>query len=263
MELDEIFGNRKPSEWSYDEDLPKLFGGLVGAVMNEELRLIPPVVSIPKCTLPNSPQHLTVDGKDVTVPPDCVVIIDAAAAHRHPKFWPHRKSHSSQGTITTDLNEFRPERWLEKPSPEIAQGNGPTNAQSSFSSPSADGLGVDGSPDTAAGMFRPARGAYVPFSDGARACLGRRFAQVEILAALAVIFTKYSVELAVDEWATDNEILEMGEEERREVWDKAKSEVERKLQNEMGSIITIQLRGKPVRVRICERGKEIFDWKDQ
>jgi hypothetical protein len=83
------------------------------------------------------------------------------------------------------------------------------------------------------------------------------------LAALAVIFTKYSVELAVDEWATDNEILEMGEEERREVWDKAKSEVERKLQNEMGSIITIQLRGKPVRVRICERGKEIFDWKDQ
>jgi cytochrome P450 len=261
-ELDEIFGDREPAAWSYDDDLPKLFGGLVGAVLNEELRLIPPVVSIPKCTLPNSPQRLTVDCKEITVPANCVVAIDAVAVHRNPKFWPHKVIRSSQGSITTDLDEFRPERWLEKPDPEIPQGNGPTSAQSSFSAVSADGLGVDVSPDTAASMFRPVRGAYIPFSEGARACLGRRFAQVEILAALAVIFSKYSVELAVDEWATEMQVIEMSQENRREIWNKAKKEVERKLKDEMGTIITIQLRGKPVRIRICERGNELFDWKE-
>jgi cytochrome P450 len=260
-ELDQIFKARDSSEWDYDNDLPKLFGGLVGAVMNEELRLVPPIVTIFKCTLPDSPQHLTVNGKEVTIPADCTVALHAVGAHRHPKFWPHGKP-QSKSKAETDLDEFRPDRWFEKPGPDIIHADTPATPQN-FTSLSSDGLGVDESPDTASSMFRPARGAYVPFSEGARACLGRRFAQVEILAALSVIFTRYSVELGVEEWATEEEVLEMSESERRNVWGKAKEEVHRKMQDEMGSIITIQLRGKPVQIRICERGSELFDWKDE
>jgi cytochrome P450 len=85
-----------------------------------------------------------------------------------------------------------------------------------------DVRGPQGS-DIASSLFRPPRGAYLPFSEGYRACLSRRFAQVEIIAVLAVLFREYSVELAVDEWASDEEVDKMpvGGVERREVWEKA------------------------------------------
>ena len=44
-DLDSILGDRPITEWDYDNDVPKLFGSMCGAVMNEELRLIPPVSS--------------------------------------------------------------------------------------------------------------------------------------------------------------------------------------------------------------------------
>lgn len=47
-------------------------------------------------------------------------------------------------------------------------------------------------------IHRPVRGAYVPFSDGVRACLGKKFAQVEFVAALAVMVKQYRIELAGD-----------------------------------------------------------------
>ncbi|MBE7180982.1 MAG: cytochrome P450, partial [Terriglobus roseus] len=50
-ELDDTFrGRDDAAAWDYDRDLTPLFGGLAGAVMNETLRLIPPVVIIPKST---------------------------------------------------------------------------------------------------------------------------------------------------------------------------------------------------------------------
>lgn len=51
--------------------------------------------------------------------------------------------------------------------------------------------------------FKPLKESSIPFSDGYRSCLGRRFSQVEILAVLAVIFRDYSVELAVDQFSSD------------------------------------------------------------
>jgi cytochrome P450 len=229
--------------------------------MNEELRLVPPIVTIPKCTLPNSSQSLTIDGKDVMIPPETFVGLQTVGVHRNPKFWPHGKPNSPHSRCNTDLDEFIPERWLVKT--ENAQDNSPNGSQHSFCEISADGLGIDSSADTASGLFKPVRGAYIPFSEGARACLGRRFAQIEILAALAVIFTKYSVELAVDDWASAEQISQMDEKSKKQVWEKAKKEAERKMRDEMGTIVTIQLRGKPVRVRICERGSELFCWQDQ
>lgn len=265
-ELDTIFGSRigKPEDWNYDEDLPQLFSGFAGAIMNEELRLIPPVIVIPKCTLPNSPQTLTVGGKEHTVPADTYIALNAGAVHRNPKHWPHGPVRTAEdgGPIhplsnpDNDMEEFKPERWiLDASDGETWQGN---KSELTKAVSESDELGMNTAPDTSASMFRPPRGAYIPFSEGYRACLGRRFAQVEILAMLAVIFSTHSVELAADSSVNEEDVLMMGKEERKTVWGKAKKEAERKLKDELGTLLTLQLRGKGVKVRVCERGKELF-----
>ena len=45
-------------------------------------------------------------------------------------------------------------------------------------------------------LHKPIRGSYLPFSDGNRACIGKKFAQVEYVAILATIFRDYEVSLA-------------------------------------------------------------------
>lgn len=255
-ELDDIFQGRPPSEWNYDTDLPRLFSGLLGAIMNEQLRLIPPVVSIPKSTLPNSPQPLTIGGKECIVPGGTFIALNAVGVHRNPKYWPHGPTRSEElggrihvtSNADNDLEEFRPERWF------LSEGES-TNAKFEAKGEDED---VDLTPDTASTLFRPVKGAYIPFSEGFRACLGRRFAQVEILATLAVVYQSHSVELCVDEYASESEIEAMSVGERKEAWTKAKVETERKLREEMGTIFTLQFRGKGVKVRFCERGSEKF-----
>ena len=208
-DLDAILGEKPVSEWDYDEDMPKLFGSMCGAVMNEELRLIPPVIGIPKSTLKGRPQGLNVNGQHYTVPGDCAMNLCTAAIHRNPRYWPH--------TSAEDLNEFRPERWLLDPAKSNANNDDDTYHQE-------DGLDFDGSdkrPDTASSLYRPPKGAYIPFSEGYRSCLGRRFAQVEILAVLAVIFKTWSVELCVGEYMSDDEVAKATEEQKREAWNKA------------------------------------------
>ncbi len=221
--------------------------------MNEELRLIPPVISIPKCT--KTPQPLTVSGRRYIVPGDSAVNLMSAAVHRNPNAWPSNSP--------DDLLHFRPERWIvsggsgsgtSTPRERHADGNGHA-ASKLFQDGEFGGPGGD---DTAPTLLHPKKGAYIPFSEGARSCLGRRFAQVEILAVIAVIFRKYSVELAVDEYASDEEVEKMTESEKRGVWGKAKSRAEGLLKNGMGTIITIQMRQGKVGLRFVNRGGERF-----
>lgn len=261
-DLDEIFQRRLVSQSDYDDVIPKLFGSMAGAVMNEELRLFAPVVGLPKCTPKNSPQPLNVDGKKCTVPAGTYINLMTPAVHRNPKQWPagppSDPAHPAHplSNVDNDLEEFKPERWL-------LDGEAKLNA----SMPDEDGdaeasnLGVNTAADTSAALYRPPKGTYIPFSEGYRSCIGRRFAQVEILAVLALIFSQYSVELGVDAFATDEEVEKMSEEERRIVWDKSKQEVERQLRDDMGSIVTLQLRKGSIGLRLVKRGKERFDWR--
>ena len=78
------------------------------------------------------------------------------------------------------------------------------------------------------------------------------------MACLAVIFQKYSVELAVDKYATDAEVERMGKEERKEVWEKAADDCRDLMLNGCGVIITLQMRKGAVRVRFVPRGEERF-----
>jgi cytochrome P450 len=226
--------------------------------MNEELRLIPPVIMIPKSTQ-EVPQTLNINGKDCIVPSNTSIGLFACSVGRNPKYWPHGPARSVEeggpihptSNTDNDMEEFKPERWLLKEQDQKEEIKG-------LDSNGDDDLEVNTAPDTAPSMFRPPKGAYLPFSEGFRACMGRRFAQVEILATLAMIYKNQSVELSVDALATEEEVKDMDQEERRKLWREAKKEAERKIKDEMGSIITLQFRGKGIKVRVAPRGKEMF-----
>jgi cytochrome P450 len=264
-ELDEIFQGRSVSEWDYDRDLHRLLGGMLGAVLNEELRVIAPVITVPK-TVCSKPQQLTVNGKEVTVPANIMVRLCVPSVHRNPKFWPHGPPRDAQrpyfppGNPDNDLEEFKPERWLKTQKGKAAKDHA-KNTPEEGNAGDANGHSRSASPDAAAapaGLYTPLKGAYIPFSEGHRACLGRRFAQVEILAALAVVLSGHSVELAVDEWATDEAVAGMGPAGKRECWGRARDRADFTWQNKMGSVITLQLRGASVPLRVVRRGEERF-----
>ncbi|KAL9093516.1 MAG: hypothetical protein Q9165_003911 [Trypethelium subeluteriae] len=301
-DVEEIFGERDISQWDYENDFPKLFGGMTGAVMNEALRLLPPVVGIPKSTVHGSPQSLNFQGRKVVVPEEAHIHLHAAAIHRNPKYWPrgppkphnapasspvakstisnptlvsstykgnlvplptnaslsNQDASSSPETLEEDLDEFKPERWLLDASTTTSSSTAAT-ATATADAPTEDFGGPQGR-DTSASLFHPPKGAYIPFSDGGRACLGRRFAQAEVCAVLAVIFREWSVELAVDEWASDEEVAAMpvGGEERRRVWGKADARARWLLQDGMVMMITLQMRKGKVPVRFVRKGRERF-----
>ena len=249
-ELDEIFQTKDVSEWSFEHDHPRLCGGMALSVLNEVLRLIPPVYLIPKHVTPGPTKSLTVEGKECSLPGETLILLDAAAVHRNPKHWPSAPSDrtgpqsGSPSKDDNDLDVFKPERWLPGP------GEAPNGSKRKDTrSPNRD--------LKTSKLFMPPKGAFIPFSEGHRSCLGRHFAQVEFLAVLAVIFKTYSLELVVDEWANDEEVEKMTALEKAALYDNAKEKVNFLIRNEMSTIITNQIR-KPVVLRICNRGGERF-----
>ncbi|KAL9116957.1 MAG: hypothetical protein Q9187_006510 [Circinaria calcarea] len=267
QDLKEIFQKMPRSEWDYERDLPKLFGGMAGAVMNEVLRLIPPAVNIPKSVTSSQPQSIILEGKKCLMPAGTMLNLSATAVHRNPKYWPTGPPSDPANTIyptsnvDNDLEEFKPQRWFTSPSESKAKPRSNLDASSFQNGISeTDEFNINHAPDTAPNLFRPHKGAYIPFSEGYRACIGRRFAQVEILAVLAATFTEYSVELAVDEWASDEEVEKMSSVERKAVWEKARAKARWLLRNAMGTRITIKLRNGFVPLRFVKKGRERFDF---
>ena len=263
-DLDTTFQSRPVSDWDYDSDIPKLFSNMAGAVLNEELRLLPPTTQIPKKTEPHTAQPIIANGKKCTVPPHTFIALSPHCAHRNPNQWPHGPpadpDHPSHplSNRDNDLEEFKPERWLLAPGTsnqpvtsgaDAAMNGGPSNDEN------------DSTPDTSPQLYHPPKGAYIPFSDGQRACIGRRFAQIELLAFLAYVFSQYSVELCVKEWADDEAVAKMGSVGKRECWEKAKTKAEDQMVNDMWSIITLQLRKGYIPLRLVQRGGEVFDYR--
>lgn len=249
QDIDKIFQGKPISEWTYEEHFPKLFGGMTAAIMNETLRVLQPVVNIPKSTPPGRPQQINLAGKQCTIPGGAKVFL-SAAVHRNPKFWP-APPNAKLSYATEDTDTFRPERWIidSKPAEKFEDIN---YDDEELRGPSGE--------DTSSQLFKPIKGSYIPFSDGFRSCIGRRFAQVEIIAVLAVVFSQYSVELAVDEFASDEEVAKMplGGPERRNLYKKVVDQANSYMKTNVGSIITLQLRGVTVPVRLVPRGQEKF-----
>ncbi|KAK4032840.1 cytochrome P450 [Parachaetomium inaequale] len=221
-DIDSIFGTTDPSTWDYETNISPLLASHVSAYVNETLRLVPPVTGIPKVTTPDVEHAITINGRTYVFPAGTSCYLVAVCAYRNPRWWPTRPS--KRTGKQTDLDDYLPESIEEED--EIVD--------------IAEYSGFQGS-DVSASLYRPVRGSYLPFSDGARSCLGRRIAMVEMAAALAAIFQRYSVELAVDEWASDRE------EKSQETIGQAETVLTLKLQG-----------GRHVPVRFVTRGKERF-----
>lgn len=248
-DIDRIFQGQPISEWKYEEHFQKLFGSMPAAVMNETLRLLQPILNIPKSTKPDSPQPLTLDGKQYMIPAGTHIFLNAAV-HRNPKYWPAPAAKTGAPDIR-DVDQFRPERWIVDAS-----------AGDQFVDVDYDDEDLRGpsGEDTSAQLFKPVKGSYIPFSDGFRSCIGRRFAQVEILVALAAIFSQYTVELAVDDFISDEELekLPRGGAERSKIYKQAVDRADDFLKNKVSSMITLQLRGVSIPIRLMKRGEERF-----
>ena len=255
QELDTIFGTRSPSTWSYDSDLPRLQTSLLQAVLNEQLRIIAPIVGVGKIVSAEKPQSLEIGGKTHTIPAGTMIRLCVPSVHRNPKYWPAgppkdpKKPFHPPCDPDNDLEEFKPERWIVDPA----------GKSSSTSPESKDNSSAKGDPATPSHtLLQPPRGSYIPFSLASRACLGQRFANVEILAALASILHSHTIELAVPEMdADDGKAWEkMDQEEKRECWERVRDKGNWTWQNKCGVVITLQMRGAGVPVWVRRRGEE-------
>ncbi|TGO68499.1 hypothetical protein BELL_0827g00010 [Botrytis elliptica] len=245
-DIDLIIGSKKPQHWTYTRDFPKLYNSMVGAVLNEELRLMPIADTIPKITV--GKQKVVVDGVEKVVPEGCFIHLNTVGTHRNPRYWPHRISKEG----ITDLNDFVPERWIVE---KVEERQEMKHADEDEDEDSAK----DEIDNESSILFKPVKGAFIPFSEGPRACPGKKFAQVEMIAVLTVIFQKYSVELDVSRWASDGEVQSMNDEERREVYKKAIIETKEVLRRcNQAQIVLKMAKEDRVPLRFVERGKERF-----
>ncbi|KAL4940224.1 hypothetical protein BDV06DRAFT_224278 [Aspergillus oleicola] len=154
-----------PADWDYATVYPRLISPL--CIMLETLRLYSPVASIPKLTA-SSGADLTYNGKTYHLPSNVRVNLNGSALHHMEKYW------------GPDASLFNPRRWDKRNRDSFLAQN--------------DGMeGLSGPGLESYDIHRPVRGAYIPFSDGMRACIGKKFAQVEFVAALAVLFREYRV----------------------------------------------------------------------
>ena len=261
-EIDELLGGSDPSTWDFDTLVNPMLGGMIGACLNETLRLMPAVVTIPKVVSADQDQSLTMDGQRHFMPRNMDIGVHAAAVHRNSRYWPTNPSKIQPGK--DDIDDFVPDRWFQtgekkKHSKKAGGGTRGPGEEDAESSEDEDFGGFLGR-DTSAQLYRPPRGSYIPFSDGARSCLGRRIAQVEIIAALAVIFRSYSVEFAVDEWATDEQVGRMDRGKKEELYRTAQEKFRETLKGAYTKL-TLKLHDKSVPIRVVRKGDERFvDW---
>lgn len=252
-EIEAMFGSTSPETWDYDSTINALLGSMVGAVMNEVLRIMPPVINIPKSVRQDADQSIVIDGKKIILPKGAHINLNTIGIHRSPKYWPSHGP-SKVDDSPDDLNDFIPERWLVSEEARFK-----ANGDDTPDVLEKDEFGGFTGRDSSAQLFRPARGSYLPFSDGSRSCLGRRLAQVEVMAVLAVIFQNYSIELAVDEWASDAEVEKMSVQDKRTLYNKAMTKA-RAIIRCATTRITLKLHEGDgfIPVRVVKKGEERF-----
>ncbi|KAM3074783.1 hypothetical protein ACMFMG_008199 [Clarireedia jacksonii] len=239
-DIDTIVGSRPSSTWSYLTDMPRLYNSMVGAVLNEELRLIPVAETVPKLTAGD--QYVTVEGKKICIPDGTYIHLNTIGTNRHPKHYPYSPSKISGKS--TDLDDFVPERWILENS--IETDTNPSEHESE-------------EPIGTRTLYKPPKGAFLSFSEGPRICPGRKFAITEITAVLAAVFSEWSVELDVSEWVSDEKVEGMGQDERRKLYEKARASAREVLKRcNQAQLVLKMAKGDKVGLRFMKRGEERF-----
>ncbi|KAE8143180.1 putative cytochrome P450 oxidoreductase [Aspergillus pseudotamarii] len=160
------------SELTYQLDFPEL--KYMYGFMYETFRLYPGVTLITKMC--HEAQRVCVGNTSHILPPGCRVYLSTPGVHYSEKYWENPK-------------ELRPERWSESYSFSDKNTSRPTAAPSSAKSHAKTAA-------IAADKTRQMRGTLLTFSDGARACLGRKFAQAEYMAFFSVLLHTFEITFA-------------------------------------------------------------------
>ena len=202
-DIDRIVGDLPPEQWDFDQHYTALAESMVGAVINESLRVYTVIPILPKHTT-DTPVSVTIKGKKHVIPPHTMIFVNTSATHRNPHYWP-TKPHTTHENSPYAFSMFDPYQWLTG--------------------------GKDGK------FLDPEVGSFIPFSDGGRGCLGQRFARVELCATLARMLRDHSAELAVDSTEADDH------ETRKRKWEAARAQAEYELSGGVIYNMTLRLSG--------------------
>ena len=215
-------------DWSYESVYPILAENMVGAVIHETLRLATVLPFLPKIVPKGSPQPIHIGKQTHVIPGETLILVNASAVHQHPKHWPQTPNNSASENITNPVASFNPQYWL-----------GPRNTCAEASRQTT-------------GFLRPHPGSFIPFSDGSRGCLGKKFALVELYALIVRIFSEYSVELAVEGCKPDT-----NKTEPKEAWLKARENAEYQLSEGVEFDVSLRFTGT-VPITFVKRGEEKY-----
>ncbi|KAJ8069483.1 hypothetical protein OCU04_003136 [Sclerotinia nivalis] len=127
------------------------------AVMLETLRLYHPLLTFTKST-GSLPRTLTYRSNQIHLPPDTMILTNLLGIQCHPRYW------------GSDRLLWRPSRWIE---------NSPNHQSGGITE----------------GLRTPPRGSFMPWSDGPRGCPGKKFGQVEFVAAMVGLFQNHRAEI--------------------------------------------------------------------
>jgi cytochrome P450 len=144
----------------------------------ETLRVFPVVLPIGRVTsgvqslrartsLSHTPVSTSLKSDSISLPDNCGVVVNITGVHYNPLCW-------------QEPHTFEPMRWLSKDPNAFV----PSQAGASELDPEAR-------------VPNHERGTFLTFSEGPRACLGRRFAQAEFVAFFAEILQHHRLGLAV------------------------------------------------------------------
>ncbi|QSZ36703.1 hypothetical protein DSL72_006586 [Monilinia vaccinii-corymbosi] len=166
-EINSVITNDMPSTWDFKEIYPRLNRCL--SIMLETVRLWNPLIGICKTTF-ESPQPLTIDDRTIIIPPDTRIIPNTNALHSHPRYW-------GQNSL-----EWHPQRWILS----RAESTNVTPLEREY-------------------IRTPPKGSYQPWSDGIRPCPGKKFSQVEFVAAMVALFKRHRVEIVLEDGETQEQ----------------------------------------------------------
>ncbi|KAJ4304334.1 hypothetical protein N0V88_001947 [Collariella sp. IMI 366227] len=174
-ELDRAVAEHGPvSGWEYDR-MPELTAVL--CCMHETMRLFP-VQPVILRWVDNKTQTIRTqeDRAAHILPPETVVDVNCVALHRNPKYW------------GSEADQFRPQRWDGRANRDDGP-QAPKRRYATVKSPKVPG-------------------AFMPFGEGVRACLGRKFAEVETAAVVTTLFSEHNVGIALMDGESEAEAIE-------------------------------------------------------
>lgn len=141
------------------------------------MRVFPTVLTVTRLT--TQPQEIIVeaptkssygsDTRSYTLPAGCNVYNNVTATHYNENYWPHPQIIDPRRWLSDSPNSFDPTAISEKPDSDLRHP-----------------------------IPNHTKGTFLTFSEGPRACLGRRFAQVEFVAFFARVLRQYRVQLKED-----------------------------------------------------------------